>query len=93
MWLISAYRYNYILMSLSHPCKLIETKFRVHVKESDNLSVSGPADLVVTDEGIVLHSIQTGIVYSLHYYVVNFLKLFHSISLMLHSTLIFTLQK
>ncbi len=36
------------------------SKFRVHVKETENLSVSGPADLVVSEEGITLYSVQTG---------------------------------
>lgn len=36
------------------------SRFRVHVKEADNLCVSGPADMVVSEEGIALHSIQTG---------------------------------
>ena len=38
----------------------VGSRFRVHVKEADNLCISGPADLVVSEEGIALHSIQTG---------------------------------
>ena len=37
-----------------------ETRFRVHVKETENLVVSGPADLVLLEEGISLHSVHTG---------------------------------
>ena len=36
------------------------SKFRVHMKESENLSDSGPVDLVVSEDGITLLSIQTG---------------------------------
>ena len=45
------------------------SKFRVHMKESEHLSVSGPVDLVVSEDGITIHSIQTG----------NFLFHFHSL--------------
>lgn len=36
------------------------SRFRVHVKEAENLSVAGPADLVLSEDGITLHSVQTG---------------------------------
>ncbi|XP_019849803.1 PREDICTED: uncharacterized protein LOC109580748 isoform X1 [Amphimedon queenslandica] len=36
------------------------SKFRVHVKENDKLKVSGACDVIVSDDGITLHSIQTG---------------------------------
>jgi hypothetical protein len=36
------------------------SKFRVHMKESEHLPVSGPVDLIVSEDGITLLSIQTG---------------------------------
>ena len=41
-------------------CGCTGMRFRVHVKETENLSVSGPADLVLSEEGIALHSVHTG---------------------------------
>ena len=41
-------------------CPLSGTKFRVHVKETDALNITGPADLVLSDDCISLHSVQTG---------------------------------
>jgi hypothetical protein len=38
----------------------IETKFRVHVKESERLPVSGPCDLLICEDCIGLYLIQTG---------------------------------
>ena len=40
--------------------RLAGSRFRVHVKEAENLSVAGPADLVLSEDGITLHSVQTG---------------------------------
>lgn len=39
------------------------TKFRVHLKETDSSSLSGPVDLVINEEAlsISLHSVQTGV--------------------------------
>ena len=36
------------------------SKFRVHMKESESVSVSGPVDLTVSEDGITVFSIQTG---------------------------------
>ena len=36
------------------------SKFRVHMKESEHVPVSGPVDLIVSEDGITLLSIQTG---------------------------------
>lgn len=36
------------------------TRFRVHVKENSALNVTGPADLVISEDCISLHSVKTG---------------------------------
>ena len=47
------------LYALSHK-NTGASKFRVHMKESEHLPVSGPVDLTVSEDGITLLSIQTG---------------------------------
>ncbi len=48
------------------------SRFRVHAKEADNLCVSGPADLVVSEEGLAVHSVQTGGYYNAYRYCSRF---------------------
>ena len=53
-----------IINNIIHSFTRINTgvaKFRVHMKESEHLPVSGPVDLIVSEDGITLLSIQTGI--------------------------------
>lgn len=38
----------------------IGSKFRVHVKENERLAVSGPCDVIISEDSITLHSVQTG---------------------------------
>ena len=55
-----ALSHDYVLYIIHSRTNTGVSKFRVHMKESENLPVSGPVDLVVSEDGITLLSIQTG---------------------------------
>ena len=55
-----ALSHDYVLYIIHSCTNTGVSKFRVHMKESENLPVSGPVDLIVSEDGITLLSIQTG---------------------------------